>query len=126
MEPKEKTTASEEWRRAHLTEAPTRGDRTTGDVGPPNQPLASGVGMSYSDFSLELLKDRFGLRIDEGRNLFSKVEPVEITEGLATTLEETVPLALAIGTEKARSELIIAPVLLEVRRRAGVASSLFS
>ena len=35
---------------------------------------------------------------------------------LQTTLNENVFLATAINTEKARSELIIAPVLLEVRR----------
>jgi hypothetical protein len=38
---------------------------------------------------------------------------------LRSTLDECVPLAVAIGTEKARSELIIAPILLEVRRLAG-------
>src|SRR5262249_25991991 len=119
-------TASEEWRQTPQTDAPAHGDRATGDEGPPTPPLASGEGISYSDFSLELLKDRFGLRIDESRDLFSRVEPVEISDGLATTLDETAPRALVIGTEKARSELIIAPVLLEVRRRAGVAASLFS
>jgi len=35
-------------------------------------------------------------------------------------------LALAIGTEKARSEMIIAPVLIEVRRQMQRKISLFS
>jgi hypothetical protein len=41
-------------------------------------------------------------------------------------LAENVPLAVAISTEKARSELIIAPVLLEVRRQVQRRVSLFS
>jgi hypothetical protein len=45
---------------------------------------------------------------------------------LREALLENVPLALAISTEKARSELIIAPVLLEARRQAGRRVSLFS
>ena len=42
------------------------------------------------------------------------------------TLAETIPLALAIATEKARSEMIIAPVLLEARRQTDHRVSLFS
>ena len=40
--------------------------------------------------------------------------------------EEYLPLALAIGTEKARSELLIMPVLAEVRRQLQAQISLFS
>ena len=45
---------------------------------------------------------------------------------LTDTLAETLPLAVAISTEKTRSELIIVPVLLEARRRAHRPVSLFS
>ena len=44
---------------------------------------------------------------------------------LRQTLQENVPLALDISTEKARSEFIIAPVLLEVRRQLIIVSVSF-
>ncbi len=83
--------------------------------------------MAYSDFStLSKFKKAFNLRIDEESDLFAPVEAVQPSQPLATTLEETVELALAINTEKARSEMIITPMLLEVRRRANYQISLFS
>jgi hypothetical protein len=82
--------------------------------------------MAYRDFTLPILKKEFGLLIDEQSNLFATVKPVSSSELLNTTLGETVQLAIAINTEKARSEMIIAPVLLEVRRHAWGKVSLFS
>jgi hypothetical protein len=82
--------------------------------------------MAYSDFTLQKLKKDFGLQVDEQPNLFASVEPVVSSDLLNTTLQETVPLAIAINTEKARSEMIITPVLLEVRRRVSGQISLFS
>ena len=52
--------------------------------------------------------------------------PVEPSAWLRSILDETAALALAIHTEKARSELIVAPILVEVRRRAKQTVSLFS
>jgi len=82
--------------------------------------------MAYSDFTLQTVKKAFGLQIDEQPNLFASVEPITSSDRLNTTLQETVQLAIAINTEKARSEMIITPVLLEVRRRANGQISLFS
>ena len=82
--------------------------------------------MAYTDFTLQKLKKAFGLQIDEQPNLFAAVEPVAGSDMLNNTLQETVQLAIAINTEKARSEMIITPVLLEVRRRANSQISLFS
>jgi hypothetical protein len=82
--------------------------------------------MAYSDFTLQKLKKDFGLEIDEQRNLFAAVEPVAASDLLNHTLQETVQLAIAINTEKARSEMIITPVLLEIRRQANGQISLFS
>ena len=45
---------------------------------------------------------------------------------LRSVLDEYVPLAIVDRTEKARSELIIAPILVEVRRLTGRRISLFS
>src|SRR5436190_6808488 len=82
--------------------------------------------MAYNDFTLETLKERFGIRTDEGSSLFALVPAVPISTLLRDTLAENVPLALDISTDKARSELIIAPVLMEVRRQLEGRISLFS
>ncbi len=82
--------------------------------------------MAYSDFTLQKLKKEFGLQIDEQPDLFASVVPIASSDLLNTTLQETVQLAIAINTEKARSEMIITPVLLEVRRRTKGQISLFS
>jgi hypothetical protein len=59
-------------------------------------------------------------------SLFSHVEAVAVSEYLETTLQENVALALNINTEKARSEMIIAPMLIEVRKILKKQVSLFS
>ena len=82
--------------------------------------------MAYTDFSLTKFKKNFNITIKEEADLFATVEPIEISERLTNTLEETTELALAINTEKARSEMIITPILLEVRRKANYKISLFS
>ena len=82
--------------------------------------------MAYSDFTIEEVKARFKLKFEERQDLFSSVPAIKISPMLRDTLAENTPLALAMNTEKARSELMIAPILLEVRRRAGEEVSLFS
>ena len=73
--------------------------------------------MSYSEFkTIAEVRDRFDLRVDESKNLFANIPPVEVREFLQQMLERNIPLANAINTEKARSELLIAPTLLEVRQ----------
>lgn len=75
--------------------------------------------MAYNDFSLDNLIQQFGLTIREQSDLFGQVASAAISELLRQTLVENVPLAVEISTEKARSELIITPVLMEVRRQIG-------
>ena len=82
--------------------------------------------MAYSDFDLKKVRNDFGLQIDEQSDLFAAVLPVQPGPTLANTLAETAQLAIAIHSEKARSELIIAPVLLEIWRQAHAQISLFS
>jgi hypothetical protein len=82
--------------------------------------------MSYSNFSLDILKERFGLQITTSKELFVDVEGVSISQWLKETLQQNYPVAIAIHTEKARSEMIVAPVLLEVRRQLDNRISLFS
>ncbi len=82
--------------------------------------------MVYGDFTLGGLIRQFGLDAPLERDLFAHVPPTPISDRLRETLAENVPLAIDIGTEKARSEFIIAPVLSEVRRQASRPLSLFS
>lgn len=82
--------------------------------------------MAYSEFTIKAVKVAFGLDIVQHQDLFSGVDPVQIDEYTKRKLEESVPLALAINTEKARSEFIIALVLLELRSCLDNRISLFS
>ncbi len=72
--------------------------------------------MSYSDFTLKKVKQAFGITTVEDQRFLPKIEPIAPSITLSAFLEESLPLAIAIGSEKARSELIISPVLLEVRK----------
>ena len=80
--------------------------------------------MAYSDFDLKTVQDCFQLELVEDRDLFSHLDPVKLSDLLATLLRQNVPLALAMNTEKARSELIIINLLLELKRHHPI--SLFS
>lgn len=82
--------------------------------------------MAYSNFSLGQVKKAFNLQIEEQPNLFAHVKAIAPNEDFSRHLNENIPLALAINTEKARSEFLIAPTLLELRRRSPIPISLFS
>ncbi|MDJ0703983.1 MAG: hypothetical protein QNJ46_11940 [Leptolyngbyaceae cyanobacterium MO_188.B28] len=73
--------------------------------------------MAYSDFTLSKVREAFGLVIHEPADLFADIAPLKPSEFLAQSIQENLPLATASNTEKARSELLIAPILLEVRRQ---------
>ncbi len=72
--------------------------------------------MAYSDFSLPDVLKTFALSLEEQTDLFGSVPEAPISNALRQLLDETVPYALATNTEKGRSELIVAPLLLELRR----------
>ena len=82
--------------------------------------------MSYSDFDLRKVKQDLGVKLIEKEYLFSEIKSVEISPFLLEILKENVPLARAINTEKARSELIIANILVEIRKILKHQISLFS
>jgi hypothetical protein len=82
--------------------------------------------MSYSDFTLTQVKAQFGLQTEEKSDLFAAATPMEPSPLLRELLAYQVPLALAMNTEKSRSELIIAPILVEIKRHFEACSSLFS
>lgn len=83
--------------------------------------------MAYGDFTLEQLQaEPFNIDTVESPNLFRDVPPIAPSELLTNYLAETVRLGMAINTEKARSELMVAPVLVEVRSRFPTRCSFFS
>jgi hypothetical protein len=82
--------------------------------------------MPYNKFDLQTLVSEFNLELSENTRLFPDVELVEPSELLLTILDENIPLATAINTEKARGELVIFPVLLEVKRKINSQISIFS
>jgi len=62
--------------------------------------------MSYRDFTLGEVKKLFNLTTDEGPGIFDIYQEQPPSHLLVETLAENVSLALAINTEKARSEMI--------------------
>jgi hypothetical protein len=82
--------------------------------------------MAYSEFTLSRLREAFELIVEEPKHLFSHCKPIAPSEHLCLTLDENLALAIALNTEKARSELVITPVLLEVRRQMEFKIGFFS
>jgi hypothetical protein len=82
--------------------------------------------MSYSEFTLKKIKQTFNLTTVEGEKFLPEINLITPSNTLISFLEESLPLAIATGSEKARSELIISPVLLEVRKILNRQISLFS
>ena len=84
--------------------------------------------MSYSAFtSVSQVKKAFGLTTQEG-DRFIPTDLVPIAPDIILTgfLKRTLALATVTGSEKARSELIIAPLLVEVREILDQKIALFS
>jgi hypothetical protein len=82
--------------------------------------------MPYSKFTLIRAIEDFELIVREESNLFAAIDPVKPTPLLQEILLENVPWAIAVGSEKARPEGIINPVLLEVKRQLGGQIGVFS
>jgi hypothetical protein len=75
--------------------------------------------MAFADFDLKTVVIKFGLTEERKTDLFAGVEPLAPSEFLSTWLSELAPVALGVNSEKARSEFIITPILVEVKRHAG-------
>ncbi len=74
--------------------------------------------MAFRDFTFPRVEQDLGLHLRDA-DLFSSAPECPVRESIAEIVREGVQLALANSTEKAKSEFIIAPVLLELRRLAG-------
>jgi len=82
--------------------------------------------MAYSDFDLKTVQARFNLTFEENIDLFAAVQERTVSDWLRDFLGEWSDAALAMNTEKARSEMIIAPILMETVRACQHRVQLFS
>jgi hypothetical protein len=82
--------------------------------------------MAYSNFTLETVREAFELQTIQSAGIFSETDGVEPSAELTKALAKKVPLAVAIGTEKAKSEMIVADILVELREHFKHRISLFS
>ncbi|MEB3217878.1 MAG: hypothetical protein VKN72_16830 [Nostocales cyanobacterium 94392] len=82
--------------------------------------------MSYSEFTLAKAKQAFGLITLEKPDIFAAVAELSASDLLTQTLNYNLAIALGSNSEKARSELIIAPILVDLRRQLHERISLFS
>jgi hypothetical protein len=81
--------------------------------------------MPYSNFTISKVEKDFQLNVTTGV-FFSELTLVQPSQWLSELLQQTIPFATAVGTEKARSEFIIAPLLFELLRLLHSEISLFS
>ncbi len=71
--------------------------------------------MPYSEFTtITKAEEAFGLTTVEGRRFIPEIELIKPSQQLVEYLEEVLPIAIATGSEKVRSELIISPILIDV------------
>ena len=70
--------------------------------------------MAYSNFTLGQVRKAFELETVRKWGIFADIAPVEPSALLTAVLERNMPFALAMGTEKAKSELIVSEVLVEL------------
>ena len=82
--------------------------------------------MAYSDFTIDQVQEFFDVALIVNQSLFKNIVEIEPSDRLRLDLDENLPLTIAINSEKARSEFLIAPVLAEVRRKLNYQCSLFS
>ncbi len=81
--------------------------------------------MAFAEFTFPQVQHALGLTVHEA-DLFPQVPAVPLREDFVVTLTDGATIALAMNTEKAKSEFIIAPILLELRRLMDGAMGLFS
>jgi hypothetical protein len=81
--------------------------------------------MAYSSFTLSQVQSQFGLKVDKGV-FFRGVPPLIPRQRTIEAMAESAPFAATQGSEKVLSELIIAPLLFELRSLLNGKIGLFS
>ncbi|MDZ7934458.1 MAG: hypothetical protein U5M51_05735 [Emticicia sp.] len=70
--------------------------------------------MAYSKFTLDSIEQKFGYK-NHVENLFENIQKVEPSEWLRNSLQ--IAQELPVKSEKAKSETIVFPILIELRNR---------
>ena len=71
--------------------------------------------MLYRDFTLRMLEKRFGITEADADDLFGEVPPLPASDLFRILLKRHLPIVRGLGSEKTRSEMLIAPLLVELR-----------
>ncbi len=79
--------------------------------------------MSYSNYTLQQVEQQFDLQSSRN-NIFTQIKSIPPSEWLQESLQKG--KKIAIKSEKSRSEMIVAPILLELLERNPTSFSLFS
>lgn len=74
--------------------------------------------MSFRDFRYPDILKKFNLTRREELNYFAACPPIQPHDSVLNMLRWGVPLASAISTEKARSEMIVTPLLMALKLHA--------
>lgn len=82
--------------------------------------------MAFNQFTLQRVQDELGVVVSTPPGLFAHIPPAPFDPAAWAAIAGQRGLATTINTEKARSELLIAPVLVEAWRRAPDRVALFS
>ena len=64
--------------------------------------------------------------MSDAADLYSSLPPLPASDFFRTLLRQHLPIVRGLGNEKARSEMIIAPLLVEVREQSGRRIAVFS
>ena len=81
--------------------------------------------MAYHNFTLNSVKDLFKLKVKDAP-FCETLPPADPSPEMASILAEWFPVAQAARTEKALSEILVSPILLEARKLANRQVQLFS
>ncbi len=82
--------------------------------------------MAYSSFTMAQLRKEYHLVTKEQSALFADVPPAPVSDLLRQVLARQTDTALRSGSEKARSEYLIAPIMQEVHEQSRDYANLFS
>ncbi|OQY49026.1 MAG: hypothetical protein B6242_00635 [Anaerolineaceae bacterium 4572_78] len=81
--------------------------------------------MAYSDFSLEKVKHQFNL-VQKTIDLFPDETSIHPSDWLKQTLSMGLDLTVISSSEKARGELLVMPILLELRHHNNNSFAIYS
>lgn len=82
--------------------------------------------MAYESFTLSGVQESFDLTVAQTRDAYGKIAAIAPSNTLQETLRRGITLIVGRTSEKARSEFIVAQVLLEVRNILDDAIAIFS